>query len=341
MDAVNNQSPRKKILSILTVLVFCLTSLTIIGQDDTKTRSITSDDFASQRPTRKSRSSNKNSSNRRITYKFVRRDKNVVKRKPSKTGSKDTTANTNKTVVKTEKVSEIGLTVWRLRPPRESDIGVKLPVLDTSGVRKMWVAERVNPEKGFQAGERVRIAIESSYSGYLYVINSEIYSNGTYGEPSLIFPVSVDDKNNLIRPGVLVDIPDQTEDLPYFLINPKKENYMGELLTVIISPNRLTSLKIDSNGKIKNLDSLIDLEEDAEAEIFSRTDSQDKTYSITESEAACGAKVRKANTRQLERPCGEKTRELTREEPLPQTIYRVKTIAGQPTVTFITLNVRK
>ncbi len=34
------------------------------------------------------------------------------------------------------------------------------------------------------------------------------------------------------------------------------------------------------------------------------------------------------------------TRQLTGEEPLPQTIYRVKTIAGQPSVAFVKLNVR-
>ena len=204
----------------------------------------------------------------------------------------------------------------------------------------MWTAERVNPETGFQAGDRVRLAIEASDAGYLYVIDSEIYSDGSFGAPYLIFPASTDEDNS-VKPGLLVDIPDQTEDLPYFLISPKKDKYEGELLTVIISPKPLTNLKTDKDGKIKNLDELINLEIDAEAEIYSRDDNEDKIYVQAEADAACGAK-----TRQLTRessaanPCGTKTRQLTREEPLPQTIYRVKTVAGQPSVAFVKLNVR-
>lgn len=203
----------------------------------------------------------------------------------------------------------------------------------------MWTAERVSSDAAFQAGERVRLAVESSFSGYLYVIDSEVYSDDTVGAPFLIFPASAGD-NNRVQPGLLVDIPDQTEDLPYFVINPKNPKCAGEFLTVIISPKSLTNLETDSDGKIKTLNNLIDLEENADTEIFNRTDNQDKIYSQAEAAAACGAKARRQNSRQLERPCGAKTRRLTREEPLPQTINSVKTTAGQPAVTFIRLNVR-
>ena len=152
-----------------------------------------------------------------------------------------------------------------MRPSRSSDNGYKLPVL-INNIRQLWTAERVNPETGFQAGDRVRLAIEASDAGYLYVIDSEIYSDGSFGAPFLIFPASTDEDNS-VKPGLLVDIPDQTEDLPYFLISPRKDNYEGELLTVIISPKPLTNLKTDKDGKIKNLDQLINLEIDAEAEI--------------------------------------------------------------------------
>src|SRR5215213_4804055 len=130
----------------------------------------------------------------------------------------------------------------------------------------MWTAERVSIDTTFQAGDRVRIMVEASTSGYLYVINSEIYTNGTFGEPFLIFPANTEEDNS-VKPGLLVDIPDQTEDLPYFVINPKRDNYAGELLTVIVSPKPLTNLKTDSNGKIKALDALESLEENADSEI--------------------------------------------------------------------------
>lgn len=328
--------------------VFFIFVSAVFAQDNPQTRSITSDDFASQRPAavsagltgKKDKRGNqtpaKNTKSKKAVYKYVRQDKNVsrtknVQRKPK--------VKPNVAVNKPEKVSEVGITMWKLRPSSSSDNGYKLPVL-VNDIRQLWTAERVNPDTGFQAGDRVRLAIEASDAGYLYVIDSEIYSDGSFGAPFLIFPASPDEDNS-VKPGLLVDIPDQTEDLPYFVISPRKDNYAGELLTVIISPKPLTNLKTERNGKIKNADELIDLEIDAEAEIYSRTDDQDKIYAQSEAQAACGAK-----TRQLTRessttnPCGTKTRQLTREEPLPQTIYRVKTVAGQPSVAFVKLNVR-
>lgn len=320
-----------------------LLSISCFAQDDTKTRSITADDFVSQRPVSKaisqanskSQPAKNNPKSKRATYKYVRQDKNIVRRKniQTKSTNKASITKTNKP----EKVAEVGVTMWKLRPSRSSDSGYKLPVLVNS-LRQMWTAERVNSDTPFRAGDRVRLAVESSDAGYLYVIDSEIYTDGTVGEPYLIFPAATNEDNS-VKPGLLVDIPDQTEDLPYFLINPKQANYAGELLTVIVSPKPLTNIKIDKDGKIKNLIELSDLETTSDAEIFSRDDAEDKIYTQSEADSACGSK-----TRQLEReksvqnPCGTQTRQLTRQEPLPQTIYRVKTQAGQPAVAFIKLN---
>ncbi len=313
-----------------------------LAQDDTKTRSITSDDFSSQRPVSKNvNPKTKNNpkitpKTKRATYKYVRQDKNTVRRKTNQTKPPTTTNRTNKP----EKVSEVGVTMWKLRAPRSSDTGYKLPVM-VNDRREQWTAERVNPETPFQAGDRVRLAVESSDAGYLYVIDSEIYADGSFGEPFLIFPASTDEDNS-VRSGLLVDIPDQAEDLPYFLINPKQANYTGELLTVIISPKPLTNMKIDKEGKIKNLSDLIELETNSVAEIFSRNDTEDKIFTQAEADSACGSKTRQlVREKSAENPCGTKKRQLTREEPLPQTIYRVKTQAGQPAVSFIKLNVRK
>ena len=304
------------------------------AQEDTKTRSITSDDFNSQRPAGK----NQNQKVRRSTYKYVSKNKKVVRRQtvrrpPVKPQPQPKTP-------PAEKVSEIGVTMWKLRPSGGSVNSYKLPVL-INNIREMWTAERVGLETLFQAGDRVRLAIESSVSGYLYVINSELLTDGSVGDPYLIFPES-ENIDNSVKPGMLVDIPDQTEDLPYFLLNPKNPKYKGEVLTIIISPKPLTSLKADKDGKVKNLDDLIDLEDKTDAEVYSRSDSEDKIYSMTEAQSACGAKTRQfTREKSPESPCGEKTRQLTREEPLPQTIYRVKTITGQPVVAVIQISVNQ
>jgi hypothetical protein len=340
------QSRHKKIIPALAMLIVCFIALNTFAQDDTKTRTITSDDFASQRPksqnaelSKKPIASKRTKINkpRRITYKFVQRNNNTFRNKSIPVTAKNRIKASTKTANKPVKISELGVTMWKLRPALTSDSGYKLPVA-VNNKREMWTAERVNFGSSFKAGDRIRLAIESSSKGYLYVINSETYSDGTFGDPVLIFPSS-ENEDNSIQPGVLVDIPDQTEDLPYFVINPKKENYNGELLAVIVSPKPLTNLKTDQNGKIKNLENLIELEEGTETEIFSRNDNQDKLYSQAESQASCGANARKNSTRELERPCGARTRQLTREEHLPQTIYRIKVPTGQPGITFIRLNV--
>lgn len=311
--------------------LFVLFVSTAFAQVDGQTRSITSDDFASQRPKGAESRAKKSRPSAKTTYKYLRQDKNISRRKSAQP-PKSKTAAANKMASKPEKISEIGVTVWKMRPPRKSDTGFKLPVLDDNKIRAMWTAERVSLDAIFQAGDRVRLAVESPQSGYLYVFDREMYSDGSVGEPYLIFPASLSEDNS-VKPGMLVDIPDQIEYLPYFVMDPKKENYRGELLTVIITPNPLTNLRVDKDRKLKNEDELDDLETNTEAEIYSRVDTGDKVFTEAESKSACGSK-----SRQLERPCETNTRQLTREEPLPQTIYRVKTAVGQPAVVFIRLN---
>ena len=303
-----------------------------VGQTGVQTRSITSDDFASQRPAKPDPAPKKPVKAKPLTYKFVRIDKNL--------------ARTNKRPVKPPtnlpiKVTEIGVTMWRLRPPTQAEAGAfLLPVLDDNQERKMWLAERVSLDTGFAAGDRVRFAIESSDSGYLYVFGRETYSDGSLGAPYPIFAASKID-SNMVRPGMLFDIPDQREDLPYLKIDPKKPNYTGELLTIVISPKPSEDLAVDKSGNFKNAEGLAELEFGSEVEIFSRTDSVNKIFSRAEAEASCGVK-----TRELVReptgtdPCGTKARKLTRDEALPQTIYRIKGMSGRPAVAFVKLAVR-
>jgi hypothetical protein len=241
-------------------------------------------------------------------------------------------------------MTEIGVTMWRLREPHASEKNAfLLPVLDDNQERKMWLAERVPIDTVFQPGDRVRFAIESSDSGYLYVFGRETYSDGSLGAPYPIFSGSRVDEN-AVRPGMLFDIPDQREDLPYLKIDPKKPNYTGELLTIIVSPKPSADLALDKNNALKDGGKLSELEFNSEVEIFSRTDSVDRIFSKAESEATCGVK-----TRELVRdtkdtpgtdPCGTRSRQLSREEALPQTIFRVKGVSGRPAVAFIKMAVQ-
>jgi len=214
------------------------------------------------------------------------------------------------------------IAIWKLRPPLRAEAGFKLPV-KVSGSVQMWTAERVSTDSVFRSGDRIRLAVESPVRGYLYVINSELGSDGSMGHPHLIFPETAAQDNSVV-PGMLVDIPDQRDELPYLVMNPKKLNYTDEGLAIVISPIRL-KIKTDGTGKIESLDDLDDITINADAEIFVRTDQRDKVYSNAESQSTCGARSRQlTREKTAEQPCGAATRQLTREEPLPQTIYRVK-----------------
>jgi hypothetical protein len=231
--------------------------------------------------------------------------------------------------------------MWKLRPPKKGETGYLMPVVLANKQRDMWLAERMASDTVFKVGDKVRLAVESSTVGYLYVFDRESYADGSFGEPYMIFPESPRDDNS-VRPGVLIDIPDQRDDVPYFNINPREANYTGEMLTVLISPEPLKNIVTDAKGRMTNSEMLSLIEGEMDVAIFSRTDAENKIYSKAESESACGPK-----TRQLERdiiggkPCGTQTRQLTRDEPLPQSIYQVKGFVGEPAAVFVKLSVQQ
>ena len=214
----------------------------------------------------------------------------------------------------------------------ETHTGVKLPVL-VNNSDEMWSSVRVDPLSGFNAGDRIRLAVESPIKGFLYVINSEIRSNGTFGEPRLIFPDSLAQYNS-VTPGMLVDIPDQNEPHPYFKLDPKQGNYAGEFIAVIVSPIKL-NFQLGEKGKILNLGNIIDLSVDIQ--LFASTDTTEQVYTQAEAKAACGSKARDLVREDEKQTSCTKTRDLTRDEPPPQTIYRVNTYSDRPAVALIEL----
>jgi hypothetical protein len=320
-------------LFVLLSFLFILFVFTASAQTDqeTQTREITSDDFVKKRPARKS--SKQKKSNRK-KYKYTRKAKKYRRRN----SRRKTQRKTQKPTV--PKTAQVGVTMWKLRPPRTGETGPFLPVQTPDGFSSMWTPERVSTDTLFKAGDRIRLAVESTIAGYLYIINSEIYTDETVGNPYLIFPESQSIKNK-IRPGMLVDIPDQSEDNPYFLIAPKREDYRGELLFVVITPQPLKTLVTDETGRITSLEFLEELEETANAEIFERVDGIGEIFTKSESEATCGSKKRQLvrEKKSDDNPCGTQSRQLTRESPPPQTIFKTNFSAGQALAFPIVMNV--
>ena len=78
--------------------------------------------------------------------------------------------------------SVVGVTIWRLRPATRSDSGERLIVHDDNAT-KQWVPERISANTKLGAGDRLRISVEAARSGYLYVIDRELYADGSLSEP--------------------------------------------------------------------------------------------------------------------------------------------------------------
>ena len=327
------------------VILSALMSIAAFSQDGgPQTRSATSDAFRAKRPPAAAPANSRARPPRPSTkYRYVRTERNIAGSRPaakSTTTAKPKTAQPDKTP---KTLSEIGFTMWKLRPPAEGEAGFYIPVELSEGKVAQWLAERVGVNSRFKLEDRVRLAIESSVDGYLYIVNRETYSDGSVGDPYLIFPTAADG-DNTVGPGLLFDIPDQRDEFPYFNVKPRDESklsvYDGEHITIIISRRPLTGLDADpKTDKLLKTAALEKLEETAESELFERTDTEDRIFTKTEADSTCGA-----TTRGLERQkssgksCG-RAKYLSRDDAQPQTLFRVLTDANQTVVAFVKLAV--
>lgn len=141
----------------------------------------------------------------------------------------------------------LGITLWRLRPAAAKDdkeVRLFKHVKDNTNVAQ-WTPERISVDTPLAIGQRVRLSIESARTGYLYVINRELYADGTMGEPYLIFPTTaLRGGENKVTVGRIVDIPAQEDNPNYFNLLPDRADLAGEVISVLITPEPLPNVKI-------------------------------------------------------------------------------------------------
>lgn len=312
----------------------------VFAQDDDNnppTRSITSLDFQSQRPKTAGAkkgvsgdnrpvlvSNQKRRSNIEVLTNPARRYKLVKRVATSRLRKPQTTKPTAQNKLKNE---EMGVTFWRLRPLKsfEEEDAPTFPVKTEDGVEN-WTAERVSSTTKFKADDRLRFTVESSRSGFLYIINREYYTDGSSGEARLIFPTlkTSGKGSNRVTAGSVIDIPDSRSAAPYFQVNPKQKDYAGEEVIVIISPVKLPNIKIGAEALL--LDS-IKVEKwvadwGTTVDIYDATDGEGVALTRNEAEAA-------------------NTRALTQQEPFPQTRYRYKAWTNEPVLMVVQIQARK
>jgi hypothetical protein len=258
------------------------------GAPQDTVRTIVSDDFVKSRPKGKTQRSSARKSARVGSESSSRRKYRLASQPLAvSTGSSPTL--------------QLGLTIWKLRPANVRRSSVGQTPAEESGQPLDWIAERVEADSLFQDGDYLRLSIESPRAGYLYVIDRDWFIDGELGETKLIFPLNGDD--NRVNAGRLIDIP--ADNQSPFMATPKA-NQAGEILTIMITSSPLTLPISDkpltiSNTQLMRWESMWR----ALAERF-------------EMQGGAG----QMRTRQEQQAAARKgTRQLTRDDPAPQTIY--------------------
>jgi hypothetical protein len=223
----------------------------------------------------------------------------------------------------TSVIAQLGITIWRLRPVDTNDAGGRALIRE-KGKSSGWVPERVEGETMFREGDHVRISVESPRAGYLYVVDRDLFSDDTTGGAMLIYPWS--EADNQMRPGRLVDIPAQEDDPSYFTARLTSRNQVGELLTFIVSSAPLDLPISDKPFQISNVQM---------AKWEKMWSGQSERF---EMEGGAG----EAWTKQEQQAAARKgTRQLTRDDPAPQTIYRVSTTDNKALLVNVRLRYAK
>jgi len=138
----------------------------------------------------------------------------------------------------------VGVTLWRLRRPTRSDSGERIIVHDENATTE-WLPERISATTRLGQGDRLRISVEAVRAGYVYIIDREQYADGSLGEPYLIFPTTrTGGGDNQVAIGRLLEIPAQDDSPPFFVMKKTRADHVAEVLSVIVTPSRLESVKI-------------------------------------------------------------------------------------------------
>ena len=219
----------------------------------------------------------------------------------------------------------VGVTVWSFRPSKPNDTREVRALIQEEGGEVELTPERVAAGAPLAEGQKLRIGIEVSRAGYLYVIDHEEYADGSKGDPFLIFPTrKILGGNNKVGPGMLVEIPAASDRVPYFKMTRSKPNQIREVLTILISPTPISGLTAPADRLLLDEKQLAAWEKQWRVKSYPLGDSeQGQTYTLAEKQAASGAKP------------------LGKDDPLPQLMYHLDTKPGDAGMMDLPLRIAK
>ena len=204
---------------------------------------------------------------------------------------------------------QIGITLWQLNEVRPSS-NLETLLQSINGKKRYLLPERASIDTIFQPNDLVRLAVESSRRGYLYIVDQEMFADGSLGDAYLVFPNKrIRGGANLSAPGKPVELPDAKGNPFYFELRPENQNgdkLTAEILTVIISDQPIPGLTIGEQPLLINEKTLNGWRTKwaGRAEIFESGSTG--RYTKAEREAAAG------------------NRSLSGSDPLPQTVFLVE-----------------
>ena len=329
---------QSKVFFALFVIIIsvCISNSICFAQEQEK--SIQSEDLVKKRPAaRASRlqngrtvtnstnsKSNKNVKQKKRFYRVVKSPQTEQRVKISKPVEKDAVD------------ALLGLTVWKIRPATESDAAKELVEEEQGGKvqNSEYTLERMELDTPIAIGERIRFSIESlSHSGYLYVVERELYDDGTYSSPKLIYPtLRTRNRNSQISAGSLIFVPEAPR---YFRVtsNQSKKKQVAEVLTIIVSPKVLID---QSMLQIKAIDLPLEqltnwlMQWEVYTTLLEQIDGAGQTITLVEQ--SVGQDSAKGLT--------EESSSLTQDDALPQSIFRTKIKHGSPLLVNILLKFR-
>jgi hypothetical protein len=232
-------------------------------------------------------------------------------------------AKTAQSTAKPTIITQLGITIWRLRPATARDTGARMLVREKSAA---MVPERVEAGTVFHEGDQIRLSVESAEPGYLYVADRELLSDGSMGAAMLIYPWAGMHGDNRIGPGKLIDIPAQQDDPNYFTARRSSPNHAGEILTIIVTNSPINLPISDKPIQISNAD-LANWERDwgGQTDRYEMEGGAGQTWTTHEQQAAAHTNAR----------------QLTREDPAPQSIYRISGRDNKALLVNVRLNYGK
>jgi hypothetical protein len=220
----------------------------------------------------------------------------------------------------------VGITVWRFRPSKSGDARAVRALIHEGDAEQEWTPERVAAGEPLKEGQKVAISTEVAQEGYLYVIDRDEYADGTRSEPYLIFPtLRTRGGDNHVVPGMVVEIPGFDDTPPYFTLRRSRPDQVDEVLTILISPKPIAELKIGRQRLKLGEEQLARWEKQWKVKASRLEDAarEGTVYTAAEKNAARGDSL------------------LTRDDPLPQTMYHLDTRPGDPLMLDLALKIAK